>query len=64
VLIKNLLRYEDGRTVTKAAIEVAADWLDNRGKAEKEIAFCSARVLIRTSRAYPPSSISPLCVMR
>ena len=38
VLLENLLRYEDGRTVTKADIEAIAHWLDNKGKAEKEIA--------------------------
>ena len=39
VLLENLLRYEDGRTVTKADIEAVAAWLDNKGKAEKEIAY-------------------------
>ena len=39
VLLENLLRYEDGRTVTKADIEAVADWLDNKGKAENEIAY-------------------------
>ena len=31
VLLENLLRYEDGRTVTKADIEAVAAWLDNKG---------------------------------
>ncbi len=30
VLLENLLRYEDGRTVTKADIEAVAAWLDNK----------------------------------
>ena len=46
VLLENLLRYEDGRTVTKADIEAVAEWIDNRGKAEKEIAYRPARVLM------------------
>ncbi len=37
VLLENLLRYEDGRSVTKADIEGIAKWLKNRGKTEKEI---------------------------
>jgi aconitate hydratase len=29
VLLENLLRHEDGRTVTKADIAAMAEWLDN-----------------------------------
>ena len=32
VLLENLLRHEDGRSVTKADIEGIAEWLNNRGK--------------------------------
>ena len=39
VLLENLLRHEDGRSVTKADIAGIAKWLQNRGKLEKEIAF-------------------------
>ena len=39
VLIENLLRFEDGRSVTKSDIEGCATWLVNRGKGgEQEIA--------------------------
>ena len=61
VLLENLLRYEDGRTVTKADIEAVAAWLDNRGKVEKEIAYRRPASSCRTSRAYPPWSTWPPC---
>ena len=41
VLLENLLRHEDGRSVTKADIAAMASWLDNKGKTEKEIALPS-----------------------
>ena len=39
VVLENLLRFEDGRTVTKESIEAAAKWLANKGKTEAEIAM-------------------------
>ncbi len=39
VLLENLLRFEDGRSVTKEDILSVAQWLDNKGKDEREIAF-------------------------
>lgn len=39
VILENLLRYEDDRSVKKADIEAAVGWLDQKGKAEVEIAF-------------------------
>ena len=62
VLLENLLRYEDGRTVTKADIEAIAAWLDNRGKAEKEIAFRPARVLMQDFTGVP--AVVDLAAMR
>ncbi len=62
VLLENLLRYEDGRTVTKADIEAVAAWLDNRGKAEKEIAFRPARVLMQDFTGVP--AVVDLAAMR
>ena len=44
VLLENLLRHEDGRSVTKADIVGAAEWIDNKGRAEREIGFRPARV--------------------
>jgi aconitate hydratase len=39
VLLENLLRNEDGRSVTKADILAVAPGSKNKGKAEREIAF-------------------------
>ena len=62
VLLENLLRYEDGRTVTKADIEAVAAWLDNRGKVEKEIAYRPARVLMQDFTGVP--AVVDLAAMR
>ena len=32
VLLENLLRYEDGRSVTKEDIQAVAGWLTDKGK--------------------------------
>src|SRR3569833_174835 len=47
VLLENLLRNEDGDSVTKADLEAVAAWLDNKGKVEHEISFRPARVLMQ-----------------
>ena len=62
VLLENLLRYEDGRSVTKADIEGIASWLKNRGKTEKEIAFRPARVLMQDFTGVP--AVVDLAAMR
>jgi aconitate hydratase len=62
VLLENLLRYEDGRTVTKADIEAVADWLNNKGKVEKEIAYRPARVLMQDFTGVP--AVVDLAAMR
>jgi len=62
VLLENLLRYEDGRTVTKQDIQAVAEWLDNRGKAEKEIAYRPARVLMQDFTGVP--AVVDLAAMR
>ncbi len=62
VLLENLLRFEDGRTVTKADIEAIAAWVDNRGKAEKEIAYRPARVLMQDFTGVP--AVVDLAAMR
>ena len=56
VLVENLLRFEDGRSVTKQDIEGCAAWLVNRGKGEQEIAFRPARVLMQPGRHSHPST--------
>ncbi|MCB1461879.1 MAG: aconitate hydratase, partial [Nitratireductor sp.] len=47
VLLENLLRFEDGRSVTADDIRAVAAWLANRGAEEKEIAYRPARVLMQ-----------------
>jgi aconitate hydratase len=62
VLLENLLRYEDGRSVTKDDIQGIARWLKNRGKDEKEIAFRPARVLMQDFTGVP--AVVDLAAMR
>ena len=62
VLLENLLRHEDGRTVTKADIAAMAEWLDNKGKTEKEIGFRPARVLMQDFTGVP--AVVDLAAMR
>ena len=62
VLLENLLRHEDGRSVTKADIEGIANWLKNRGKDEMEIAFRPARVLMQDFTGVP--AVVDLAAMR
>lgn len=62
ILLENLLRFEDGRTVTRADIEAIVAWLDNWGKAEKEIAYRPARVLMQDFTGVP--TVVDLAAMR
>jgi aconitate hydratase len=62
IVLENLLRNEDGRTVTKADIEAVAAWLDNRGRKEHEIAFRPARVLMQDFTGVP--AVVDLAAMR
>ena len=62
VLLENLLRAEDGTTVTKADIEAVAAWLKDKGKAGKEIAFRPARVLMQDFTGVP--AVVDLAAMR
>jgi aconitate hydratase len=62
VLLENLLRNEDGRTVRKEDIQGIADWLANRGKSEREIAFRPARVLMQDFTGVP--AVVDLAAMR
>jgi aconitate hydratase len=62
VVLENLLRNEDGRTVKKEDIEAVAAWADNRGKKEHEIAFRPARVLMQDFTGVP--AVVDLAAMR
>jgi aconitate hydratase len=52
ILLENLLRFEDGRSVTRADIEALARW-NPREASEKEIAFRPARVLLQDFTGVP-----------
>ena len=62
VLLENLLRHEDGRTVTADDIRAVAEWLTTRGKTEREIAFRPARVLMQDFTGVP--AVVDLAAMR
>ncbi len=61
VLLENLLRNEDGRTVTRADIKAAARWLKQR-RSDREIAFRPARVLMQDFTGVP--AVVDLAAMR
>ncbi len=62
VLLENLLRFEDGKTVTEADIKAFAGWLKDKGSAEVEIAFRPARVLMQDFTGVP--AVVDLAAMR
>ncbi|THD44200.1 MAG: aconitate hydratase AcnA [Bradyrhizobium sp.] len=62
IVLENLLRNEDGRSVTKADIEAVAAWMQNRGKDQHEIAFRPARVLMQDFTGVP--AVVDLAAMR
>src|SRR6266700_1622474 len=61
VLLENLLRNEDGRTVTKDDIKAVAEWLKTK-TSEREIAFRPARVLMQDFTGVP--AVVDLAAMR
>ncbi len=62
VLIENLLRFEDGRSVTADDIRAIAAWLSDKGKAGQEIAYRPARVLMQDFTGVP--AVVDLAAMR
>ncbi len=62
VLLENLLRNEDGRSVTKESIQAIAGWLTDKGKAGVEIAYRPARVLMQDFTGVP--AVVDLAAMR
>ena len=60
VLLENLLRNEDGGSVTKADIEALANWVDNGQKGE--IAFRPSRILLQDFTGVP--AVVDLAAMR
>ena len=61
ILLENLLRHEDGTTVTRGDIEALANWGDDPPDA-KEIAYRPARVLMQDFTGVP--AVADLAAMR
>ncbi len=61
VVLENLLRFEDGVTVTRRDIEAVADWLRTR-TSEHEISYRPARVLMQDFTGVP--AVVDLAAMR
>jgi aconitate hydratase len=61
VLLENLLRHEDGQTVTKDDIQAVAAWTKTR-TSDREIAFRPARVLMQDLTGVP--AVVDLAAMR
>ncbi|MDY0881883.1 aconitate hydratase AcnA [Dongia soli] len=61
VLLENLLRYEDGRTVTQDDIKAMAKWLKAK-RSDREIAYRPARVLMQDFTGVP--AVVDLAAMR
>jgi aconitate hydratase len=61
ILLENLLRHEDGKTVTKSDIEALINW-DPQAEPDCEIAFRPARVLMQDFTGVP--AIVDLAAMR
>src|SRR5215217_6611568 len=61
VLLENLLRNEDGRSITKEDLQAVAQWLKSK-TSEREIAFRPARVLMQDFTGVP--AVVDLAAMR
>ena len=53
ILLENLLRFEDGRSVKKADIEAVAGWAPGAAAAAREIAYRPARGLLQDFTGVP-----------
>jgi aconitate hydratase len=62
VLLENLLRNEDGGSVSKEDVQAFADWLEDKGTAQHEISFRPARVLMQDFTGVP--AVVDLAAMR
>ncbi len=62
VLLENLLRFEDGRSVTSGDIKGFVTWLNNKGKGDTEVGFRPARVLMQDFTGVP--AVVDLAAMR
>ncbi|KKK59690.1 hypothetical protein LCGC14_3031860, partial [marine sediment metagenome] len=62
VVLENMLRFEDGKTVTTDDIKAFADWAANGGRTDREIAYRPARVLMQDFTGVP--AVVDLAAMR
>src|SRR5689334_24339044 len=61
VLLENLLRFEDGETVTRDDLQAMADWVKER-RINREIQYRPARVLMQDFTGVP--AVVDLAAMR
>ena len=62
VLLENLLRNEDGSSVSEDDLKAVAAWIDNKGATQHEISFRPARVLMQDFTGVP--AVVDLAAMR
>jgi len=62
VVLENMLRFEDGKTVTLDDIRAFSEWADNGGQNPREIAYRPARVLMQDFTGVP--AVVDLAAMR
>ncbi len=62
VVLENMLRFEDGKTVTVDDIKAFAQWGANGGQNPREIAYRPARVLLQDFTGVP--AVVDLAAMR
>jgi aconitate hydratase len=62
VVLENLLRFEDGKTVNLDDIKAFSDWAKNGGRTSREIAYRPARVLMQDFTGVP--AVVDLAAMR
>ncbi|MEM9811302.1 MAG: aconitate hydratase AcnA [Pseudomonadota bacterium] len=62
VVLENLLRFQDGTTVTEADIRAFGEWCDAGGRSAREIAYRPARVLMQDFTGVP--AVVDLAAMR
>ena len=62
VVLENMLRFEDGKTVSVDDIKAFAEWGENGGKNPREIAYRPARVLMQDFTGVP--AVVDLAAMR
>ena len=62
VVLENMLRFEDGKTVHIDDIKAFSDWGKNKGRNPREIAYRPARVLLQDFTGVP--AVVDLAAMR